>query len=169
MPTGSASWPRPDGRVTACIIPIASGAAVEGIMPEDYRAFSRVEYTNVIKATDAGYGVGASLGKTAGDAVNDLYGSIGLSSLGSMQTYLSEIAENTGEMVTSLDMSKDEIAYLRDVADGKTIANNSTSTVKIDMTNNNSMNNGYDADLFINRLTDELEKKYRAAAKGNHA
>ena len=58
---------------------------------------------------------------------------------------------------------------MRDVADGKTIANNSTSTVKIDMTNNNSMSNGYDADLFINRLTDELEKKYKMAAKGNHA
>ena len=66
-------------------------------------------------------------------------------------------------------MSKDEIGYMRMIADNRMISNNSISSVKIDMTNNNSISNGYDSDVFVSNLVESLDKSYRSSARRIHS
>ena len=55
------------------------------------------------------------------------------------------------------------------IADNRTISNNSISSVKIDMTNNNSISNGYDSDVFVSNPVESPDKSYRSSARGIHS
>jgi len=94
-------------------------------------------------------------------------GSFAMDDLGSD---VGDIAENTGSMAKSVDMTGEELKYLRDIAERDAINRFTTAEVKIDMTGmTNKIDGGADLDGVIRELTDGFTEALLTAAEGVHA
>ena len=81
-----------------------------------------------------------------------------------------DISDNTGSMAKSLEMSGEELEYLRDIAERDAINRFTTAEVKIDMTGmTNKIDGGADLDGVIRELTDGFTEALVTAAEGVHA
>ena len=139
-------------------------AHIVATMPDDYKTVSKIEYANIANEFNNGYAMGRDV------SAADIVEMAGLDlDIGGVESQLSKIEANTASAALSLDMSKDEIGYMRDVSDNRTIANNSVSSVKIDMTNNNSISNGYQADAFVSSIVDQISAAYKTSNRRTHA
>lgn len=80
------------------------------------------------------------------------------------------IADSTGGMAKSLDVSNEQLQYLRDIAERDAINRFTTAEVKIDMTGmNNRIEGSADLDGVISQLTDGFAEALVTAAEGVHA
>ena len=87
-----------------------------------------------------------------------------------MGSDISDIAGNTGSMAKSLEVSGEELEYLRDIAERDAINRFTTAEVKIDMTGmTNKIDGGADLDGVIRELTDGFTEALVTAAEGVHA
>ena len=59
--------------------------------------------------------------------------------------------------------------YLRDIAEQEAINRFTTAEIKIDMTNNNNINNDMDLDGIVDHLSSKLQEQMEIAAEGVHA
>lgn len=79
------------------------------------------------------------------------------------------IAESTGGIADSLNVSNEELEYLRDIAERDAINRFTTAEVKIDMTGmTNKIDGGADLDGVIRELTDGFTEALLTAAEGVH-
>lgn len=93
-------------------------------------------------------------------------GSFAVDSLGSD---VGDIADNTGSMAKSMDLTGEELKYLRDIAERDAINRFTTAEVKIDMTGmTNKIDGGADLDGVIRELTDGFTEALLTAAEGVH-
>jgi hypothetical protein len=84
------------------------------------------------------------------------------------QENVSNIAGNTKDIKDSLDISTEDLKYLRDIAEQEVINRFTTAEIKVDMTNYNSVNNEMDLDGMTTYLKDRLETDMQSAAEGVH-
>ncbi|MDE6261596.1 MAG: phage tail protein [Oscillospiraceae bacterium] len=97
-------------------------------------------------------------GNTPGGPLNDLGNDVGT------------IADNTGGMADALEISGEELKYLRDIAERDAINRFTTAEVKIDMTGmQNRIDGSMDLDGVIRELTDGFSEALVTAAEGVHA
>lgn len=83
---------------------------------------------------------------------------------------VSDIAGNTGSMAKSLEISGEELKYLRDIAEREAINRFTTAEVKIDLTGmTNKIEGTTDIDGVIRELTDGFTEALLTAAEGVHA
>ena len=83
---------------------------------------------------------------------------------------VSDIAGNTGSMAKSLEISGEELEYLRDIAERDAINRFTTAEVKIDLTGmTNKIEGTTDIDGVIRELTDGFTEALVIAAEGVHA
>ena len=83
---------------------------------------------------------------------------------------VSDIAGNTGSMAKSLEISGDELKYLRDIAEREAINRFTTAEVKIDLTGmTNKIEGTTDIDGVIRELTDGFTEALVTAAEGVHS
>ena len=81
-----------------------------------------------------------------------------------------DISDNTGSMAKSLEVSGEELEYLRDIAERDAINRFTTAEVKIDMTGmTNKIDGGADLDGVIRELTDGFTEALLTAAEGVHS
>lgn len=81
-----------------------------------------------------------------------------------------DIADSTGGMAKSLDVSNEQLQYLRDIAERDAINRFTAAEVKIDMTGmNNRIEGSADLDGVISQLTDGFAEALVTAAEGVHA
>ena len=79
------------------------------------------------------------------------------------------IADNTGGMAHALEVSGEELKYLRDIAERDAINRFTTAEVKIDMTGmTNKIDSEADLDGVIRELTDGFSEALVTAAEGVH-
>ena len=79
------------------------------------------------------------------------------------------IADNTSGMAGALEVSGEELKYLRDIAERDAINRFTTAEVKIDMTGmTNKIDNNMDLDGVIRELTDGFSEALVTAAEGVH-
>lgn len=102
----------------------------------------------------------SELPNTALDAsdVNDLLGDIG--------DGVGKTAGNTGKMADSLDLAKEDLEYLRKLAELEWKQEYTTNTIKIDMSNYNTVNHDSDLDGIVTKLTDKLYEELEVFADG---
>ena len=81
---------------------------------------------------------------------------------------VSDTAKNTGKINNTLELSADDLKLLREMAEEKAINNYSSATVKIEMTNNNTVASDADLDGIISALSDRVEEAVAVAAEGGH-
>ncbi|MCM1545203.1 MAG: tape measure protein [Ruminococcus sp.] len=95
---------------------------------------------------------------------------------GSMGNNLSDITGNTGDtagsadkIADSMDITEEELKYLRDIAEKETVNRYTTAQVNIDMSGmKNSINSGDDIDGVVVMLTDAVNEAVDMITEGVH-
>lgn len=85
-----------------------------------------------------------------------------------MGSKLGDIKGDTGKISDSMDITEDDLKYLRDLAEQEVINRFTTAEIKIDMTNNNNINSETDLDGIVAYLEDTLYETMEIAAEGVH-
>ena len=142
----------------------------------------RFEYSS---AWDAGYSFGEGIDESianfdpsslfdtnvpgAGDYA-DLsgYGS-DLGGLGGIGSGVDDIAGNTGAIADSMDITEEDLKYLRDIAEQEAINRFTTAEINIDQSGmQNNISNGMDLDGVISGLTEGVNEAIDSMAEGVH-
>ena len=162
-------------------------------------ANSKEEYTSVADAFSEGFGTfdaysegwasdafqaGAAWGDSVADKVGGMFDGLGYEpgtiedfanqgfdsfAMDGLGNDVGEIADNTGGMAHALDVSGEELKYLRDIAERDAINRFTTAEVKIDMTGmTNKIDSSNDLDGVIRELTDGFSEALVTAAEGVH-
>ena len=77
-----------------------------------------------------------------------------------------DAAKNTGAMKDALDIAEEDLKYMRDMAETEAINRFTTAEIKVDMKNNNTINNEMDLDGVVNHLGSVLEESLSEVAEG---
>jgi len=79
---------------------------------------------------------------------------------------IGNIDDNTGKIKDSLEVSEDELKYLRDIAEQEAINRFTTAEVTINQTNNNNVSSDTDLDGFITALDDAMGEAIESITEG---
>ena len=81
---------------------------------------------------------------------------------------IEDIAGNTGRMSDSMDITKEELKYLRDMAEQEVVNRFTTAEIHIEQTNHNTIKGGMDLDGVIEKLTESVNEAVEASVEGMH-
>ena len=79
-----------------------------------------------------------------------------------------QTAANTAAIADSLDVSNEQLKYLRDVAERDAVNRFTTASIKVEMTNNNNVSSGMDLDGIVDSLTTAVGDAMSKTATGVH-
>lgn len=80
----------------------------------------------------------------------------------------SKTADNTAKTAKALDITSEDLKYLRDIAERDVVNRYTTASINVNMTNHNSINNDMDLDGVTEHLRATIEEQMNAAAEGVH-
>lgn len=158
------------------------GAAVKNI----FQSSGAFKDGWVSDAYKNGYDWGAGFGKNKGDGKSDnsyAYepsegagtstsgaGNMGATAdnTGATAGNTGRTAENTAAIANSVDISNEQLKYLRDIAERDTVNRFTTASIKVTMNNNNTVNSEMDLDGIVNDLAYSVENAMVMAAEGVH-
>ena len=123
------------------------------------------------------FNAGADLGDGIADKLSGFTTSLDTSCIdsaytttdvGSVADSLSGISNDTSNISDSVDISNENLKYLRDIAERDVINRFTTAEIKVDMQNNNTINNGMDIDGIVKTLAEGLQETMEYVAEGVH-
>lgn len=79
-----------------------------------------------------------------------------------------DIADNTGKIKDSLDITEEDLKYLRDIAEQEAINRFTTAEITIEQTNHNNVSGKMDLDGIVSGLTDAANEAVDIIAEGVH-
>lgn len=82
--------------------------------------------------------------------------------------YLKGILNNTASMTEGLDLTTEEIKYMRDAAEMEVINKFTTAEIKMEVQNSNMISNNVDIHDVIDEFTEYLREKMQMTAEGVH-
>lgn len=147
------------------------GTEVMAKMSADDLKLDRFEYG---AAFDLGYNFGEGIdSKVSGLFDGSAMDSMGASDIGNT---LDDIYENTGDtaentvaMSDALDITEEDLSYLRDIAEREAINRFTTAEISVDMSGmQNNISNGMDLDGVISGLTEGVNEAIDSMAEGVH-
>lgn len=80
-----------------------------------------------------------------------------------------DIAENTGAIADAMDITAEELKYLRDIAEQETINRYTTAEISIEQTNHNTIKNGMDLDGIMSSMEAMVNEAIDISTEGVHA
>lgn len=125
-------------------------------------------------AWDTGYKAGESfeknfdIGNILGGAANSLDAYELGNNLDGIYKGVGDTAANTASMKDSMDVTAEELKYMRDLAEQEVINRFTTAEIKIDMNNENHINSEMDLDGVVTYLEEKLYETMQIAAEGVH-
>lgn len=150
-----------------------------GPEPEDYTSINRLDYISVGDAWDAGYSFGKGIENTisnfdpaslfAIDGIPSADDYASALTAGGIGGGIEDIAENTGEMADSMDITQEELKYLRDIAEQEAVNRFTTAEIKIEQTHHNTIKSDMDLDGVVSYLDDALGEAIEISTEGVHA
>lgn len=144
------------------------------VSAEDYH-LQRFEYSG---AWDAGYNFGSGLGSSAKFDPSSYLGGIlpgaGAAAdlgdqVGGIGGGVNDIAGNTGAIKDAMDITEEDLKYLRDIAEQEAINRFTTAEITIEQTNNNHIRGSMDLDGVVSKLTDAVNEAANIIEEGVHA
>ena len=137
----------------------------------------RFEYSG---AWDAGYSFGEGIDESiANFNLSDIFGATdipsvedytsGFSGIGGLGSDVGSIADNTGAIADSMDITEEELKYMRDIAEQEAVNRYTTAEISVDMSGmQNNINNNDDIDGFVSKLTDSVNEAVDNMTEGVH-
>ena len=152
-----------------------------GDAPEDYWKAPYQDFFNLSDAAQKGYDFGKGLADKAGDifdfkskddlgaAIDSLKGLDGAGdALNNIGGNTGDTAGNTGSMADALDITSEDLAYLRDIAEREVINRFTTAEISIEQTNHNNIAGTMDLDGIVTGLTDAVNEAVDIITEGVH-
>lgn len=82
---------------------------------------------------------------------------------------MDDIAGNTGAIADSMDITEEELKYMRDIAEQEAVNRYTTAEISVDMSGmQNNINNNDDIDGFVSKLTDSVNEAVDNMTEGVH-
>lgn len=81
---------------------------------------------------------------------------------------LTDIADHTGKIADDVEVSTEDLALLRDIAERQEINKYTTAEIRVDMVNNNTISSELDIDGVVNLLEAKVSEQMAIAAEGVH-
>ena len=136
--------------------------------------FSMVDYVNPNDYFNKGYAKGEQFGNWATDKVNGIGNKISNAlNMGGVSNGitpdLNAIKGDTGRIADSMELSEEDLSYLKDVAHREWKKEFTTATIKVDMTNNNTVDKDFDLNSLAIGLRNLVEEEMFAVANGVYA
>lgn len=88
--------------------------------------------------------------------------------LGGIGSGVDDIAGNTGAIADSMDITEEDLKYLRDIAEQEAINRFTTAEITIEQTNNNNISSNMDLDGVVTGLTDAVNEAVDSITEGVH-
>lgn len=150
------------------------------------KGYSSFEYSELINPVEVGLKVGeatADVVSGASDKVNEWLAGVGdkLNAGGNTpfggndwETTIgnaldgSGTGENIGNIADSIELTKEDLDYLRELAEMEAINRFTTAEIKVDMSNYNTINGENDLDGLVNKLSEKIEEEMHIVAEGTH-
>lgn len=127
-----------------------------------------IQRKDVVDYGDA-YQNGYNFGAGIESKVGDMFGFNGVGSpLDTMGSDLAAVAGNTGKMADAMEITKEDLKYMRDIAEQKAINRFTFADVSVQMTNHNNVNSEVDLDGVANHVFDVLYEQSQMLASGVH-
>lgn len=129
------------------------------------------------EAWDAGVAVGDGISSAIDDfSFSDLFGSTDIpnpedytSQFAGMSDSLDGISGDTSNISDAMDITEEDLKYLRDIAEQEAVNRYTVAEVSVDMSGmQNTVNNGTDLDGFVSGLTDAVNEAVDSITEGVH-
>lgn len=93
----------------------------------------------------------------------------GIDGIGGIGSDVGSIADNTGAIADSMDMTEEELKYLRDIAETEAVNRYTVAEINIDQSGmQNNINSNLDIDGFMGQLTDSVNEAVDNMTEGVH-
>ncbi len=79
---------------------------------------------------------------------------------------IANTAANTGAMKDSMQVSEEDLKYMRDIAEQEVVNKFTTAEIKVDMTNHNNINSNLDLDGIVSYMEQKVYETMSVAAEG---
>jgi tape measure domain-containing protein len=122
------------------------------------------------------YKTGYSWGEGIDDSVSSMFSSFTGDDISDYGGYdasqipsnIADTAGNTGDMKDSLDITSEDLKYLRDIAETEVVNRFTTAEIKVEMTNHNNVSSDMDLDGVVDYLANGVNEAMEKAAEGVH-
>ncbi len=122
------------------------------------------------------YKTGYSWGEGAEESISNIFGGEYDASdlFGSgydaneIPSYVADTAGNTGAMKESMEITSEDLKYLRDIAETEAVNRFTTAEIKVEMTNHNNVSSDMDLDGMVDYLANGVNEAMEKAAEGVH-
>ncbi|MGE4215241.1 MAG: tape measure protein [Anaerotignaceae bacterium] len=81
---------------------------------------------------------------------------------------VAQIADNTGSMADSMEISKEDLKYMRDAAEREVVNRFTTAQIAVDFKNTANINSNMDIDGVMNQFTEKLREAVDTSAEAVH-
>lgn len=81
---------------------------------------------------------------------------------------VADTAANTAKTADKLDITDEDLKYLRDIAERDVVNRFTTAEIKVEMTNNNNVSSDMDLDGIVDYLANGVQEAMEVAAEGVH-
>ena len=138
----------------------------------------KMDFIDYTSAWDAGYSFGEGIDESISNFdPSSLFGTTDIPSAddyasaltaGGIGSGVDDIAGNTGAMADAMDITGEELKYLRDIAEQEAINRFTTAEISIEQTNHNTIKNGMDLDGIMSGMTDMVNEAIDISTEGVH-
>lgn len=105
----------------------------------------------------------------ANDPAFDTSGAYNQPSIDDLIGGLDDIADDTGSIKDSMDLTEEDLKYLRKLAESEWTKEYTSNNIKIEMTNNNNVSGDSDLDGIVTKLAEKLNEELNEVANGVYA
>ena len=157
------------------------GEEIMAKMNADDMKLGRFEYG---EAWDAGYSFGEGIDESiasfdpsslfdtnvpgAGDYADLSNYGAGTGGIDSIGSGVDDIAGNTGKIADTMDITEEDLKYLRDIAEQEAVNRFTTAEITIEQTNHNTVSGKMDLDGIVSGLTDAANEAVDMITEGVH-
>ena len=133
-------------------------------------AVGKLDYKDYESSFKKGYSVGVGLDEKVSGMFKDfdIDSAYTTTGAGTVADNIASAADNTGKIADSVDITNENLKYLKDLAETEVINRFTTAEIKVEQTNHNNINSGLDIDGVVTQLNDGLNEAIELAAEGVH-